>query len=312
LLNRLDTPALVLLYHRVTTLQSDPQQLAVSPENFYAQLEYLKNTHAVLPIEEFHDCLTRRKKLPRRTVVITFDDGYADNYLEALPILNTLSCQALFFITTSLLNTQRELWWDDLERILLTQKYLPHELELEVNGHHLHFNTSTLRGLHKAYDQLQPLLRFTPPVLRDAAMNYLRNWAGLREEGRASHRMLTHYELQQLSFSSAAVIGAHTHTHPSLATLPYEEQLQEIALSKNILEKICGQAPGYFSFPYGSKHDYNAASLRACRELGFKMVYANFYNQVHRWTNVLEVPRVLVRNWNIAEFKSKLKQFFHY
>jgi peptidoglycan/xylan/chitin deacetylase (PgdA/CDA1 family) len=312
LLNRIDTPALVLLYHRVTRLQKDPQLLAVSPENFYEQVNHLRGTYSLLQIEEFYDLLSRRKKFPRKTVVLTFDDGYADNLLEALPILQSLNSQALFYITTSNLDTDRELWWDELERIFLGNHSLPPFLEIEHKDGHIQLDTRTHGGRTDTYNFMHPLLRFAAPAERNRILDHLRAMTGLSASGRPSHRMLTSVELQQLSRSSSAVIGAHTHNHPSLAVLPYKQQLEEMSMSKNMLEKITGNTMQHFSYPYGSKRDYNRDSINACREMGFKMVCSNFYGQVHSWTDPLQVPRVLIRDWNKQQFSQYLSKFFSY
>jgi peptidoglycan/xylan/chitin deacetylase (PgdA/CDA1 family) len=312
LLNRIDSPALVLLYHRVTRLENDPQLLAVSPENFYEQVNYLRNTCNLLQIEEFYDLLSRRKKFPRKAVILTFDDGYADNFLEALPILQSLNSQALFYITTSNVGTDRELWWDELERILLGNHSHPPVLEIEHNDGHIQLDTRTPGGRMDTYNFLHPLLRFTPPIERNRIMDHLLTMTGLSPSGRPSHRMLSGEELQQLSRSASAVIGAHTHNHPSVAVLPYKEQVEEMSISKNILEKITGQSIRHFSYPYGSKKDYTRHSVNACRENGFKMVCSNFYSQVHSWTDPLQVPRVLVRDWNKHQFLRYLSKFFSY
>ena len=312
LLNRIDSPALVLLYHRVTRLDSDPQLLAVSPENFYEQVNYLKSNCALLQIEEFYDLLSRRKKFPRRAVILTFDDGYADNFLEALPILQSLHSQALFYITTSNLDTDRELWWDELERIFLGKHSLPPFIEIEHKDGHIQLDTRTHGGRTDTYKFLHPLLRFAAPAERNLILEHLRAMTGLSASGRPSHRMLTNNELQQLSRSAEAVIGAHTHHHPSLAVLPYKEQLEEMKISKDILEKITGATMQHFSYPYGSKQDYNSDSVNACREAGFKMVCSNYYGQVHSWTDLLQVPRILVRNWDRQQFAHYLSKWFSY
>ena len=118
--NFVDCPAVVLIYHRVTNLNQDPQLLTVKPENFHQQIEYLKKNYNVLTIEAFREILKAGNGFPQKSLMITFDDGYADNYFEALPILEEFDVQALFYITTSLVGTQKEFWWDDLERIFLT------------------------------------------------------------------------------------------------------------------------------------------------------------------------------------------------
>jgi peptidoglycan/xylan/chitin deacetylase (PgdA/CDA1 family) len=100
--NLIDSPALILLYHRVTNLPLDPQLLTVSPANFDEHLKFLNKNYNLIDLQEFADCLINKRKLPKRSVLLTFDDGYADNYLEALPLLENNKAQALFYISTSI------------------------------------------------------------------------------------------------------------------------------------------------------------------------------------------------------------------
>jgi peptidoglycan/xylan/chitin deacetylase (PgdA/CDA1 family) len=312
LLNLLDNPAVVLLYHRVTDLENDPQALAVSPGNFYDQIALLKKHYNLLNVEEFTELLKHKKKIPRNTVIISFDDGYADNYLEALPILKTLNSQALFYITTSNLNTDHELWWDELERIILNNNLLPKYAEIEINGRITRFPISNHVEKINTYNFLHPYLKYLLPQQRNKIIDGLRQLIGMKPQGRESHRLLTNNELQQLSESSAAVLGAHTHNHPVLSIMPYDIQLQEIELSKNILEKIINKKVVHFSYPYGSKKDYNNDTLKVCREIGFEMVCSNYYGQVHSWTDILQLPRILVRDWDQQFFKKFIEKSFRY
>ena len=81
LFNLIDQPVIILLYHRVTDLTSDPEMLAVSPNNFRSHIKFLKHHFRIARFDEDWS------NLKEKAVVITFDDGYADNALEALPIL---------------------------------------------------------------------------------------------------------------------------------------------------------------------------------------------------------------------------------
>ena len=94
--NLVQPGALVVLYHRVAELEQDPQQLAVRPDNFYNQVRYFKEHFDVLSIHELYSFLRDKKKFPERAVVLTFDDGYADNLYNALPVLESLQVSALF------------------------------------------------------------------------------------------------------------------------------------------------------------------------------------------------------------------------
>lgn len=101
LFNLLDPPVLILTYHRVTALQSDPHLLAVTPHHFRAHLQLLKEKFPVIRFDEDWS------KIKKPAVAITFDDGYADNVLEALPILEDAGVPAAFFISTGAVGTGR-------------------------------------------------------------------------------------------------------------------------------------------------------------------------------------------------------------
>jgi peptidoglycan/xylan/chitin deacetylase (PgdA/CDA1 family) len=310
--NLIDTPAVVLLYHRVTKLPMDPQQLSVDPENFSAQVKLLKQKYNLLEVDAFAEMIEKKKKIPKNAVLITFDDGYADNFYEALPILENNNAQALFYITTSNLDTKNEFWWDVLERVFLLGSDLPEQLSINHNWRILTFATRNKIERTKAYELLHPIVKECKTTTRDSLMEYILKWANLSREGRNSHRIMTSEEVKKFARSKSVIIGAHTETHPKLSIYSHQEQYQEISLSKYKLEKLINKPIEHFSYPFGTKEDYNEDAIRVVRDLGFKMVCANYHGQVHRWHSKFEIPRILVRDWNKAEFENKMTSFFRY
>jgi len=299
----------VLLYHRVTQSQTDPQQLSVTPANFNAHLEHLKNNYHLLTIKEFQYYLENKKKFPKKSVLITFDDGYADNYLEALPILEKHTAQALFYIATGTLNTDVEFWWDAIERIVLLSVHKTEEEKYVLNG--VEYNLSGLDNTKRfeLYEQLLPALRVMNSSLREEKINELGRIFN-SSQGRASHRAMTYEELKKMDLSNAAVIGAHTHLHPSLGALTYEEQLKEIETSKNILEQHLNKKITHFSYPFGTIKDFNADTLDIMKKMNFQLVAANIPYLVHKNTDQYSFTRFLVRDWNSGEFEKQMQSFF--
>ncbi|GFO55615.1 polysaccharide deacetylase [Geomonas sp. Red276] len=303
LINPVVPPVVVLIYHRVTSLAADPQLLAVGPPHFRDQMRYLKDHFPVLRFE------AEWGKVREPSVVVTFDDGYADNYLEALPILEQEQVPATFFVTTGGLGTKDELWWDELERLLLGGGDFPASLALPIEGKNYRWETATAAGRRRCYDQLHPLLRGLPPATLQDAIAAIRNWAGLGREGRESHRPLTADEVRLLSQSAWATIGAHCVNHPRLCALSAEEQRDEILASKRRLEEICGREITVFSYPFGCPGDFTRESVRICRDAGFRRVAANFPGQARPWTDPMQIPRQLVRDWGVTEFAARLDRF---
>jgi peptidoglycan/xylan/chitin deacetylase (PgdA/CDA1 family) len=130
---RLSAGVPVLLYHRVTRLPFDPQWLAVRPERFEQQMRILREQFSPISVRELLGYLDKGD-LPRNAVVVTFDDGYADNLHEAKPILEKFDIPAMVFVATGNLGGKTEFWWDELEKCLFTPVSLPERLVLRMNG----------------------------------------------------------------------------------------------------------------------------------------------------------------------------------
>lgn len=303
--NLLDPPIVILIYHRVTRLESDPQLLAVSPENFRSQMRFLKNNFPVLRFDE------QWQSVREPSVVVTFDDGYADNALEALPIIEDEGVPATFFIATGDLGTDIEFWWDELERILLTDRAFPVVYECVVGNVQRAWQTATPVQRDVLYRELHPFMRRLRPDKRNAWLESIRKWCGAEKTGRISHRPLQADEVRLLGKSAVATVGAHTVTHSVLSALTLEEQKEEIIGSKRTLEELIGKEVTVFSYPFGCKKDFTRETMRLCRDAGFIRAAANFTGQAHRWSNQYQLPRQLVRNWRAETFAAKLAEFFY-
>ncbi len=303
-LNLIDCPIIILIYHRVTDLSSDPEKLAVSPGNFRRQMEFLKQHFQIVRFEE--DWSDRKEP----AVVITFDDGYADNVLEALPVLEEVGVPATIFVSTGHIGTDEEFWWHHLEGILLREGEFPDHFVLNDPLYGRYWDTDTAQQRKVLYASLNALMQRVCPERREVWLDQLSQWAPPGKAGKSIHRSMTREELKRLAVSKWATIGAHTVTHPALSALTEEQQRKEILTSRQQLENITSTKITTFSYPFGRKKDYNRTSVRLCREAGFIKVASNFPGQVHTWTDPLQLPRHLVRNWDLDTFAAEMKGFW--
>jgi len=303
-LNMFDPPVIVLIYHRVTTLPTDPQLLAVTSDNFRKQMKFLKENFPVLRFEDDWS------DIKEPSVAITFDDGYADNALEVLPILEEVGVPATFFVSTGTIGTKREFWWDELERIILGEWSFPPFFKLIDSKFGREWPTATTSDRYSMYKEMHPLMKKVDYLIREGWLNQLRLWANADEHGRETHRPMTVEELRRLGISKWVTIGAHTVNHISLSILSYDRQREEIMGSKEQLEKWIGREVKVFSYPFGTKGDYNRDSVRICREAGFSRAASNFPGQAHSWIDPYQIPRLLVRNWPVVVFREKMDMFY--
>jgi peptidoglycan/xylan/chitin deacetylase (PgdA/CDA1 family) len=303
-LNLLDPPVIVLGYHRVTRLPSDPHQLAVTPENFREQMQYLRHHCRIVRLDaDWSD-------LREPAVAVTFDDGYVDNLHQALPILAEAEVPATFFICTGPLSTRGEFWSDELEHLVRGEGDRPGTFVLDDREHGCRWPSAGRDERLALHDRLRGLMLKIPPQRRDTWLDQLRFWAGSDRMGRDAYRALTPAELCVLSASPLVTLGAHGVTHTPLAVLSEEEQREELAQSKHRLEVLSGRDVTVFAYPFGRREDYSRTTCRLCRETGFRRAVTTLPGQVHRWTDPLQIPRQLVRDWDARTFAARLERFW--
>jgi peptidoglycan/xylan/chitin deacetylase (PgdA/CDA1 family) len=320
----------ILLYHRVAELPADPQLLCVRPGHFLEHLEVCRKAAKVVPLRSLVNSLDRGK-IPGRGIVVTFDDGYSDNLHSARPLLERRETPATVFVSPGSVGTDRELWWDELERIFLGPNPLPETLSLQIHGTRHEWRMDKGNGgnrpgddqdwsllekndpspRHRVYRSLCAAFGPLPGKDRQRLLDELRAWAGMDSAGRPSHRLLARDEVLELAEAGLVEIGAHTVTHPVLSSLSEEEQRAEIKDSKSRLEEILGQPVTSFSYPFGLRRDYTEATVSIVRESGFECACANIPGIVRSRADRFQLPRVVVRDWDGDEFGRRLKEWFY-
>ncbi|HRO99236.1 MAG TPA: polysaccharide deacetylase family protein [Flavobacteriales bacterium] len=299
----------VLLYHRVIDLEHDPQLLSVSPRRFDEQLGLLKARYRVLSVEEFEHHLLNRKRFPKNSILITFDDGYADNHVHARPILEKHRLQGLFFIASGYIGSGREYWWDELERLFLLNPQVPVQLDVEAGGVKVQWASLPGRELLRShYEQLLVSLRALPSGTRDGLLGALRDRMS-SPLARPSHLPMDHAALTAFASSPSVVIGAHTVGHPSLGQIGEDEQRAEITRSKRDLEEWLGMPVTRFAYPFGTPSDFTERTMQITREAGFRHAAANHPGIAHARSPHFAYHRLLVRDWGGAEFLRHLSPY---
>ncbi len=292
---------LILLYHRIDNDPLDAQLLAVSPENFEAHLKRLAENCKTLPLHQFLAEVSRGIIRPN-TMVITFDDGYLDNLTNAVPLLEKYGLHATIFVTSGMVGSDREFWWDALERIFFETRLLPSDLTINhPQGTHT-WDLSTPQGRLKAYDEISANLRQRPVAEIAQFVDGLLTWAGLSQIGRSSHRVVNIEQLRQLAASPSIEIGSHTVSHSRLSALPPDQQRQEIFQSKQQLEAIINQPVRLFSYPFGAGGDFTDETVQIVGEAGYEAGIANIQGNITSPVDLYAIPRRLVRNWTKEEF----------
>lgn len=111
-----DTKVVVLNYHKVDNMNIS---LSVNPKDFDEQMAYLKEEgYSTISPEQLIDNLENGTSLPDKPLIITFDDGYLDNYTNAYPILKKYGFTATIFVVTDFISSDpRFMTWDQVREL---------------------------------------------------------------------------------------------------------------------------------------------------------------------------------------------------
>jgi len=273
----------VLVFHRVLAerdpLFSDQPDIA----RFDELIGWINEWFEILPLDEAVSSL-RRGGLPARAAAITFDDGYADNLLNAVPVLRKHGVHATFFIATGFIG-QGCMWNDTIIESVRRAKVPAIDCGFVGLGNLAVENKDQKRS---AIEQLVGAVKYLPLAQRAEAVARIadRCSAQLPQD-----LMLTLPQLRELHGAGMG-IGAHTVSHPILAMLDEKSARKEIADSRDFLVGTLGAPVGLFAYPNGkSGVDYTHEHSRMVKSLGFDAAFATNWGVGRTTSDIYQLPR---------------------
>lgn len=297
----------VLYYHRVYDMKDDINLLCVTPAKFEQQLRYLKRNYDILRFgEDWNNC-------DGKGVVITFDDGYMDNFKYALPILEELEIPAVVFVSAGMLENTRGFWWDELQSLILNESNQLKTIYISDDKYGCNWDISSYEKKLNCYYAIHHLMKsFIGPGIRDQWFQQLEEQCGMKGDVREHFRTLDRQSCSALADSEYITIGAHTMTHSSLARMNIDDQREEIVNSKNYLEALLHKEIDMFSYPFGGKGvDYDEDTIQICKQVGIKKAAATIPGVWESESSNYEIPRNVVRNWGMSEFEYRIKSYWN-
>ena len=293
---------LALNYHRIGVAGSSPFDRgiwSVSTEMFDRQVAWLKSHFDVIRPQDLPSILQSRKG---RYVLLTFDDGYRDNYTEAFPVLKYHGIPATFFITTGFLDRPRLAWWDEVAWMIRTCRRELIDMRPRIEDP-VRFIDRTREGSVKT---TLTAYTYLPGNKTEEFLNALANAAGTGRfpSAEACDQWMT-WEMVRDMNRAGMEIGGHTVNHPILSSLHADEQLWEIRESINRLRTELDCSIQSFSYPNGYPIAFNndtRTSLRSV-EIEYAFSYYGGYRSFEEWDH-LDIRRFSVEsNMSLSLFK---------
>jgi peptidoglycan/xylan/chitin deacetylase (PgdA/CDA1 family) len=294
----------VLNYHRIGDPSSDlfdPGVFSATAGEFEDQVRFLKRSFPPVTLEEALAYLDGKApdRRPRCRTLITFDDGYLDNYEAAYPILRAHGVQGVFFLATGIAGSSHVPWWDEVAYIMKTARRRKFDLRypapLAVDLDTQLF-AAALRNVLQLYKR---------PENTDGQLFLaeLRESAQGDEPPKSVRRFLNWDEAREM-IQGGMAIGSHTHSHHVLSQLEPDRQREELALSYAILAAQLGKPPTALAYPVGNRNSYSPQTQRLAGETGYRAAFS-FHGGTNRagTTNRFDIKRVGVDGQSRARFR---------
>jgi len=284
----------ILMYHGVPHICGSCG--GIDAAGFERQIQYLKNKYEI--ISPKHIDVTRNR-FARHRVLITFDDGFRNNYEVAVPILHQHGVPAVFFISSRHCEPGKYLWFTYLRALFSHFKGNGFTYHGEFMSMSPEFRSRTIRRL---YDHLLSLKPHPSAMYQEIEAELPPICDFVQQmEIESQYAGMTAQQVFELSDDPLFSCGAHTVDHPCLSLCEPEVAEQQIRVNKSWLERVTGKPCEWIAYPKG---DYDRRSIDFCRQAGFSSAFA--VNPQLNIDHTMEIPRIGIYSSSLSKLGVKV------
>ena len=293
----------VFNYHRIGDAQQcqfDRAVFSCSIKAFEQHIKEISENFIVINTVELHELIKNNKLTHNRYAIITFDDGYLDNFTNAYPILKKHKVPGVFYLVTDFLNEISIPWWDEIAYILRKSTGKFYQLPKGLQKYRL---------INDNIDQIIRQIMLEAKKLNDCAI--LDVLVHVRKAFPIAHQELQQEKVNlfmdwsqaQTLIDNGMEIGSHTNSHQILSQIDDKEHFSEIKLSKEMLEQKLGEIINSLAYPVGRYYCYDEKSFKFAKLAGYKIAFNNEPGKHKIITNMFNINRYCVVNDDIDFLK---------
>lgn len=246
----------IVTYHSIGPDCGSIHPCGHTQADFERNIDYLVEHCNIISLRSLVETLERRE-FPERAAVITFDDGYADTLHRAVPMLYRRRIPMTIFLTTSAVGNHDLLWHHKLAWLTAQGHARRVEDALSAEGITGRHDQETLENFARRCYRCD-----LPSVLESVLRSVGQSGAVL------AAKLRPYVEPEEIASVDPEFVtfGNHTHTHPVLSALSYEEQHREITVARDEILSLTGEFPLALAYPFGLKRHYDANSKLIAQE----------------------------------------------
>lgn len=293
----------ILVYHRVNDEQ-DAFFPAIPTRVFAEQMDYLAHDWNLCGLEDAIERIKRRE-VRDNTVVVTFDDGYRDNYANAFPILKKLSIPATIFLATDAIGSGRLLWHDRVFSAFRSTRALFFENFVNRSRR---YSLATLPERVAAQHETLEFLWSVNDGERARWIDHLVEALEVEDLTEKPGLMLS-WEDVKVMHEGGVSFGSHTVTHPILSKQSIDRAREEIDASKSTIEAKLQVPVRTFAYPFGKEAHFSEAIKGILKEAGYTCAVTTLFGTNDGRQDVFELRRATPWNRDVRMFGLQLNYY---
>jgi len=286
-----DKSVKILTYHRVNDNEFNPLGMSVTVDNFEKQIRFISKKYNVISLKQAVTFLKGEGSIPKNPIVITFDDGYEDNYINAYPILRKYNVPATIFLTVEAIEQKHQVWLDVIEKAFV--RTILQDVDLR-RFKLRHYKLDSSKNKESALKETVAYAkRLSHDEINDFINEIIKSLAVDGTEINNTFSMLRWDEIISMSNDSIS-FGSHGMTHTILNKLSLKEAESEIAQSKAIMKERANIDTDTFAYPNGRSQDYNSDIIRLLKKHGYSASCSLIEGSNRRATDRFSLRRLCV------------------
>jgi len=292
----------ILMYHRFC---DSPSAFKLEQEVFNQQIAFLKSSYNVMSLDLLCSSIREGIPLPKNVVSLTIDDGYADCYYYAFPVLKKHGIIATVFLTTDFVDKNSWLWPDKIEYIL-THSIIK-QFSVKMNDLKMDFDVSTFKGWHKAQVAIFDHCRRMSDQSKNEFIEMLSRKLGVEVPGEVTEEFtpLTWKQIKEMSTYGIS-FSSHTQSHAILSRLNRAAAENEISGSKRIIEEKLSREVAAFCYPNGEMDDFSEETISIIRSCGYQCAATTIEGMNNIGGDLFRLKRIGIGNSSMPYFMKRL------
>ncbi|HKJ39872.1 MAG TPA: polysaccharide deacetylase family protein [Anaerolineales bacterium] len=263
----------VLNYHRIDDPEDDnfatfKPNVSALPAQFDLQMKYLAENYNVVSASDVSAWIMDGRPLPSRAALITFDDGYYDNYANAFPILMKRKLPAIIFLASDYMESSTPFYWDLIAYCFF--KSPNNHLEIPLVGS---FSWTNEISRDRVAKDVIELIKTIPEQDKMKIIDSFPDLMNVSVSNDLFKGMFLSWDQVQEMSANGIEMGAHTASHPILTRISLDDAKLEIVKSKKRIEEVINKPVVSFAYPNGQLSDYDDAVMDAVRNAGLQAAY---------------------------------------